>query len=198
LKDNLCYKDHQVTASSKILEGFTSLYTSTAVQRLLDEDAIIIGRLSCDEFAMGSSNEKSVHGPVLNPVNEKCVPGGSSGGSAAAVAADLCLATLGSDTGGSIRQPAAYTNIVASGSLKVAGGSVTYGIASLEHNGAGAFNLSFSVTQPDTNYIVIATAVNAESVICSALSKTTSTFSIRSYVTENVYFNSDMGFVVYR
>jgi aspartyl-tRNA(Asn)/glutamyl-tRNA(Gln) amidotransferase subunit A len=112
LKDNLCYKDHQVTASSKILEGFTSLYTSTAVQRLLDEDAIIIGRLSCDEFAMGSSNEKSVYGPVLNPVNEKCVPGGSSGGSAAAVAADLCLATLGSDTGGSIRQPAAYTNIV--------------------------------------------------------------------------------------
>jgi aspartyl-tRNA(Asn)/glutamyl-tRNA(Gln) amidotransferase subunit A len=112
LKDNLCYKDHQVTASSKILEGFTSLYTSSAVQRLLDEDAIIIGRLSCDEFAMGSSNEKSVYGPVLNPVNEKCVPGGSSGGSAAAVAADLCLATLGSDTGGSIRQPAAYTNIV--------------------------------------------------------------------------------------
>lgn len=93
LKDNLCYKDHQVTASSKILEGFTSLYTSSAVQRLLDEDAIIIGRLSCDEFAMGSSNEKSVYGPVLNPVNEKCVPGGSSGGSAAAVAADLCLAT---------------------------------------------------------------------------------------------------------
>lgn len=112
LKDNLCYKDHQVTASSKILEGFTSLYTSSAVQRLLDEDAIIIGRLSCDEFAMGSSNEKSVYGPVLNPVNEKCVPGGSSGGSAAAVAADLCLTTLGSDTGGSIRQPAAYTNIV--------------------------------------------------------------------------------------
>ncbi len=112
LKDNLCYKDHVVTASSKILEGFTSLYTSTAVQRLLDEDAIIIGRLSCDEFAMGSSNEKSVYGPVLNPVNEKCVPGGSSGGSAAAVAADLCLAALGSDTGGSIRQPAAYTNVI--------------------------------------------------------------------------------------
>jgi aspartyl-tRNA(Asn)/glutamyl-tRNA(Gln) amidotransferase subunit A len=112
LKDNLCYKDHVVTASSKILDGFTSLYTSTAVQRLLDEDAIIIGRLSCDEFAMGSSNEKSIYGPVLNPVNEKCVPGGSSGGSAAAVAADLCLAALGSDTGGSIRQPAAYTNVI--------------------------------------------------------------------------------------
>jgi aspartyl-tRNA(Asn)/glutamyl-tRNA(Gln) amidotransferase subunit A len=112
LKDNLCYKDHVVTASSKILDGFTSLYTSTAVQRLLDEDAIVIGRLSCDEFAMGSSNEKSIYGPVLNPVNEKCVPGGSSGGSAAAVAADLCLAALGSDTGGSIRQPAAYTNVI--------------------------------------------------------------------------------------
>ena len=68
LKDNLCFKDHQVTASSKILEGFTSLYTGTAVQRLLDEDAIVIGRLSCDEFAMGSSNEKSVYESVNNPL----------------------------------------------------------------------------------------------------------------------------------
>ncbi len=109
LKDNLCYKDHKVSASSKILEGFESLYTATAVQRLIDEDAIIIGRLNCDEFAMGSSNENSAFGPVKNPLNLNCVPGGSSGGSAAAVAAGLCTAALGSDTGGSIRQPASFT-----------------------------------------------------------------------------------------
>jgi len=109
IKDNLCYKGHKVSASSKILEGFESLFTGTAVQRLIDEDAIIIGRLNCDEFAMGSSNETSVYGPVKNPINEKLVPGGSSGGTAAAVAAGLCTAALGSDTGGSIRQPASFT-----------------------------------------------------------------------------------------
>lgn len=109
IKDNLCYKDHKVSASSKILEGFESLFTATAVERLLAEDAIIIGRLNCDEFAMGSSNENSAFGPVLNPLDNKTVPGGSSGGSAAAVSAGLCTAALGSDTGGSIRQPASFT-----------------------------------------------------------------------------------------
>lgn len=112
LKDNICYKGHKVSASSKILEGFESLYSSTVVERLLAEDAIIIGRLNCDEFAMGSSNENSAYGNVLNPLNEKCVPGGSSGGAAAAVAANLCHVTLGSDTGGSIRQPASFTGTV--------------------------------------------------------------------------------------
>ena len=112
LKDNLCYKGHTVTASSKILTGFESLYSATAVDRLLKEDAIIIGRLNCDEFAMGSANEHTVYGPVKNPLNNKKVPGGSSGGSAAAVAAGLCLAALGSDTGGSIRQPASFCGIV--------------------------------------------------------------------------------------
>jgi len=112
LKDNLCYKGHKVSASSKILHGFESLFTGTAVQRLLDEDAIIIGRLNCDEFAMGSSNENSAYGPVKNPLNTSKVPGGSSGGSAAAVAAGLCTAALGSDTGGSIRQPASFTGTV--------------------------------------------------------------------------------------
>lgn len=112
LKDNLCYKGHKVSASSKILHGFESLFTGTAVQRLLDEDAIIIGRLNCDEFAMGSSNENSAYGPVRNPINTSKVPGGSSGGSAAAVAAGLCTAALGSDTGGSIRQPASFTGTV--------------------------------------------------------------------------------------
>jgi len=109
IKDNICYKRHKVSASSKILEGFESLFTATALQKLIDEDAIVIGRLNCDEFAMGSSNETSAYGPVKNPVNTKTVPGGSSGGSAAAVAAGLCTVALGSDTGGSIRQPAAFT-----------------------------------------------------------------------------------------
>jgi len=112
LKDNICYKGHKVSASSKILEGFESLYSATVVEKLLQEDAIIIGRLNCDEFAMGSSNENSAFGNVLNPLNEKCVPGGSSGGAAAAVAAGMCHASLGSDTGGSIRQPASFTGTV--------------------------------------------------------------------------------------
>lgn len=112
IKDNIVYKGHVSTASSHILEGFESLFSATAVERLLAEDAIIIGRLSCDEFAMGSSNEHSYYGPVLNPNDEERVPGGSSGGSAAAVAANLCHATLGSDTGGSIRQPASFCGVV--------------------------------------------------------------------------------------
>ena len=112
LKDNICYKGHKVSASSKILEGFESLYSATVVERLIAEDAIIIGRLNCDEFAMGSSNENSAYGNVLNPLNNSCVPGGSSGGAAAAVAAGLCHASLGSDTGGSIRQPASFTGTV--------------------------------------------------------------------------------------
>ena len=111
IKDNLCYENHFVTASSKILEGFKSNYSATAVERLLKEDAIIIGRVNCDEFAMGSTNKNSVYGPPLNPLNKKMVTGGSSGGSAAAVAANLCMVSLGSDTGGSVRQPASFCGV---------------------------------------------------------------------------------------
>ena len=112
IKDNLCYKNHKVSASSKILDGFESLFTATSVQRLIDEDAIIIGRLNCDEFAMGSANENTIYGTVKNPLDNSKVAGGSSGGSAAAVSAGLCIVALGSDTGGSIRQPAAFCGIV--------------------------------------------------------------------------------------
>lgn len=112
IKDVLAYQDHPLQASSKILDGFVSQYTATAVQRLLDEDAIIIGRQNCDEFAMGSSNENSAFGPVLNAIDTTRVPGGSSGGSAVGVMADLCHVSLGSDTGGSVRQPAGFCGVV--------------------------------------------------------------------------------------
>ncbi len=112
LKDVICHKDHNVSAASKMLQNFVSIYNSTAVEKLLNEDAIIIGNCNCDEFAMGSTNENSVYGRVKNAVDENKVPGGSSGGSAVAVQADLCMVSLGSDTGGSVRQPADFCGIV--------------------------------------------------------------------------------------
>lgn len=112
IKDVICYAGHRVTAASGILKGFESLYTATAVQRLLDEDAILIGSCNCDEFAMGSTNENSCYGRVLNALDNNRVPGGSSGGSAVAVQAGLCMLSLGSDTGGSVRQPADFCGII--------------------------------------------------------------------------------------
>lgn len=112
IKDVLCYANHPLQCGSKILDGFHSQFNATAVQRLIDEDAIIIGRNNCDEFAMGSSNENSAFGPVINADGTNRVPGGSSGGSAVSVQAGMCAVSLGTDTGGSVRQPASFCGIV--------------------------------------------------------------------------------------
>ena len=112
IKDIIAYKDHPLSASSNILKGFTSIYSATVIEKLLAEEAIIIGHLNCDEFAMGSTNENSAYGKVLNALDKTRIPGGSSGGSAVAVQAGLCMVSLGSDTGGSVRQPADFCGIV--------------------------------------------------------------------------------------
>lgn len=112
IKDVICYKDHPVSAASKILGNFVSIYNATSIEKILAGEAIIIGHTNCDEFAMGSTNENSAYGNVLNPIDESKVPGGSSGGSAVAVQADCCMVSLGSDTGGSVRQPADFCGII--------------------------------------------------------------------------------------
>lgn len=112
IKDVLCYKEHKVSAASKILENYTAVYSASCIEKLISEGAIIIGRQNCDEFAMGSSNEHSAYGPVKNGLDPTKVPGGSSGGSAVAVQCGMCMVSLGSDTGGSVRQPADFCGVV--------------------------------------------------------------------------------------
>ncbi|TWI99850.1 aspartyl/glutamyl-tRNA(Asn/Gln) amidotransferase subunit A [Mucilaginibacter frigoritolerans] len=143
IKDNICYKGHKVSASSKILEGFTSIYSSTIVERLLAEDAVIIARCNCDEFGMGASNENSHFGPVKNFADETRVAGGSSGGSAVAVQAGMCHAAIGTDTGGSVRQPASFCGII--------GLKPTYG--RISRHGIIAYASSFDQVGPITKSV---------------------------------------------
>lgn len=143
IKELICQKGQKTTCASGMLKEFESVYDATVIEKLRAEDAVIIGRLNMDEFAMGSSNENSVHGQVQNPVEPGKVPGGSSGGSAAAIAAGLCNATLGSDTGGSVRQPASYCGVV--------GLKPTYGRVS--RHGLVAFASSFDCIGPLTSTV---------------------------------------------
>jgi aspartyl-tRNA(Asn)/glutamyl-tRNA(Gln) amidotransferase subunit A len=148
IKDVLVMRGAPATAGSLILKGYRPPYDATAVARLEEAGAVLLGKLNCDEFAMGSSNENSAYGPVLNPRALDRVPGGSSGGSAAAVAADFAVATLGTDTGGSIRQPAAFCGVV--GVLPTYGRVSRYGLiafaSSLDRVGPFAKNVKDAAT----------------------------------------------------
>jgi aspartyl-tRNA(Asn)/glutamyl-tRNA(Gln) amidotransferase subunit A len=167
VKDILCYEGHHSYAGSKILNSFQSTFSATAIQRLVDEDAIIIGRQNCDEFGMGSTNENSAFGPVLNFANPAHVAGGSSGGSAVAVQAGMCQVSLGTDTGGSIRMPAAFCGVI--------GLKPTYGLVS--RWGLIAYASSFDTIGPITQHISDARLVldvikgddGQDSTLCSSV-----------------------------
>ncbi|GAA4433934.1 Asp-tRNA(Asn)/Glu-tRNA(Gln) amidotransferase subunit GatA [Ravibacter arvi] len=166
VKDVISHQGYALQAGSRILSGYKSPYHATVIQRVLDEDAVIIGRQNCDEFAMGSSNENSAFGPVANAAATDRVPGGSSGGSAVAVQAGLCHASLGSDTGGSVRQPASFCGVV--------GLKPTYGRVS--RWGLVAYASSFDCIGPITRSVedaallleIIAGKDDADSTVSSA------------------------------
>lgn len=174
IKDNICYKGHKVSASSKILSNFESIYSSTVVERLLAEDAIIIGRCNCDEFAMGAANETSYFGPVKNHANNAKVSGGSSGGSAVAVQAGMCHASIGTDTGGSVRQPAAFCGTI--------GLKPTYG--RISRHGLIAYASSFDQAGPITNSVEDAALLLEVMAGADEYDSTASTQPVPSYAAD--------------
>ncbi|GGG70586.1 glutamyl-tRNA(Gln) amidotransferase subunit A [Edaphobacter dinghuensis] len=172
IKDVLTMKGSPATAGSLILKGYRPPYDATAVTKLETAGAVLLGKLNCDEFAMGSSNENSAYGPVLNPRALDRVPGGSSGGSAAAVAAGFAVATLGTDTGGSIRQPAAFCGVV--GVLPTYGRVSRYGLI--------AFASSLDRVGPFTNNVKDAATVLQVLAGQDAMDATSSDRPVGDYV----------------
>jgi aspartyl-tRNA(Asn)/glutamyl-tRNA(Gln) amidotransferase subunit A len=174
IKDVLATRGVVTTAGSKILEGYRPPYDATAVARLEAAGAVVLGKLNCDEFAMGSSNENSAYGPVKNPRALDRVPGGSSGGSAAAVAAGLCVASLGTDTGGSIRQPAAFCGVV--GVLPTYGRVSRYGLI--------AFASSLDRVGPFARSVADAAVMLEVLAGSDVMDATSSQSAVGSYATE--------------